>query len=137
MAPSHTKKSIKKNAQGGFTVLEVAVAMVVVAIGLLSLASVIPLMKADVVKSDQRTEAVFLAQEAAEWLHGLAYSDSLISAGSHIDSNFAVPGFDRSWVVEDNTPMSGVKRITVSIDRDGGNTGESAQMVFLHSEAGR
>jgi|GEM_PF-6740862 len=116
--------------------LEVAVSMVVVAVGLLGLASVIPLMKADVVRSDQRTKSVFLAQETAEWLHSMAYDDSLLTAGQHDGTGAFPAGYVRSWNVEANVPIASVKKVTVTVDRTG-KPDDGAQVVFLHAKAGR
>ena len=110
--------------------------MMVFSVGLLALASVVPLLKSDVTRSNQRTRAVFLAEETAEWLHGLAYDDSLLVAGDHDDPQFGESGYTRSWFVEENAVVSQVKRVTVSVDRDG-QPGESATMVFLHAAVGR
>jgi prepilin-type N-terminal cleavage/methylation domain-containing protein len=120
----------------GFTVIEVAVAMIVLSVGLLGMAATIPMMKTDVVQSDQRTNALFHAQEASERLRGLTYADSLLLPGTHSDPNFNVPNYTRAWTVEQNIPIAGVKRITVTVTRTG-QPDEGATLVFLHAEAGR
>lgn len=119
----------------GFTLIEVSVALSILSIGLLTLAAMVPLAKSDVTRSDQRTRAVFLAQETAEWLHGLAYTDPLLNPGTINDANFNEPGYTRSWTVAADTPIADVKRVTVTIARTGG-TGQSSTVVFLHSQAG-
>jgi len=75
----HVKKP--SSDERGFTILEVAISMVVLSLGLLALATVIPLMKADVQRSDTRTQASFLAEETAEWLHSLQYTDGQLLDG--------------------------------------------------------
>lgn len=129
------KKPRRIRSQRGFTLIEVAIALSILGVGLLSLAAMIPLAKQDVLRSDQRTRAVFLAQESAEWLHGLAYSDPLLDPGTHNDANFDKPGYTRSWSVTASTPMADVKRVTVTITRTDGS-GQNSSVVFLHSEAG-
>ena len=126
----------RRLGRAGMTVIEVAVALSVLSTGLLGLMAVIPLAKTDLRKSSQRTKSVFLAQESAEWLHGLTYDDSELDAGNHPEAAFGVAGYVRSWTVEQNVPLTGVKKVTVQIRRTtGGN--ETAQVVFLHAEAGR
>jgi len=120
----------------GFTVLEAMIALVILSMGLLSFAATIPIMKQDLVESDQRTRAVFLAQQSVEWLHGLPYDDPLIAAGNHDDLDYEVEDYSRTWQVVDDDPVPNVKKITVTVARDGGPD-ESATMVFLHAEAGR
>lgn len=109
--------------------------MAIMGIGLMGLAALMPVMKMDNVRSGQRTRATFLAQESAEWLHGLAYDDSLLDNGTWIDEDYNVTGYSRQWRVETNVPATGVKRVTVQINRDDGRAG--ATVVFLHAEAGR
>jgi len=48
-----------------------------------------------------------------------------------------VPGFSRSWTVEDDTPIPNVKRITVNINKDQERVSEGASLVFLYARAGR
>jgi hypothetical protein len=103
--------------------------------GLLALAATLPMVKADLTRSDQKTRAVFLAQETAEWLHGLSYGDSLLETGTWVEGGFET-NYDRSWTVEADIPMPGVKRVTVNVTRSDDYT-ESAQAVFLHAEVGR
>lgn len=143
MVSSRSSKRSRRGRPGsaGLTVIEVAIALAVLSIGLLSLVAVIPLAKTDLRRSGQRTEAVFVAQETAEWLRGMAYDDDLLSAGDHTvaeDSTggVAVAGYSQSWAVEDNAPLTGVKRVTVLAQRTTGGD-ESAQIVFLHAEVGR
>lgn len=110
--------------------------MVIFSVGILALISVVPLLKVDLTRSDQRTRAVFLAEETAEWLHGLAYDDSLLTDGTHVDAAFNEPGYSRSWTVESDILLPRVKRVTIQVGRTG-QPGESADLVFLHAEAGR
>ncbi len=130
-----TLKSLRED-RGGFSVLEAVVSLVILSMGLLGFASVIPAMKGDLVRSDQRTRALYLTQETVEWLHGLPYDDDELTEGLHQDAAFDVEGFERSWTIENDQPLPNVKRVTVNIDRDGSES-ESASIVFLHAEAGR
>lgn len=110
--------------------------MIVLAVGLLGLAATVPMMKSDLVRSDRRTRATFLAEESVEWLRGLAYADSALIAGTHEDGAYDEPGYALTWTVENDVPSAGIKRITVSVDREQGPD-DSATIVFLHAEAGR
>ena len=121
---------------GGFTVVESLMALVVLSIGLLSFAATIPMMKKDLVDSDHLTRSVFLAQQSAEWLHGLTFEDPLLDEGNHEDPNYAVAGYTRSWAVQNDDPVPNVKKVTVTVARIG-DADESATMIFLHAEAGR
>lgn len=127
---------VRRPPEAGFTVVEIAISMAVLGIGLLALAALMPLLKIDDLRSGQRTRASFLAEESAEWLHGLAYDDSLLQAGTWIDEQFGVPGYQRRWTVETDVPQSGIKRVTIQIERADRATA-GARVVFLHAEAGR
>lgn len=141
VTPGQRRTSPLARLSAGFTVIEVAVALSILSIGLLSMAAIIPLAQRDMRRSDQRTRTVFLAQETAEWLHGLPYNDNLLTAGNHVQSNFGVPGYSRSWAVTDNTPITNVKQVTVTVYRGDSNTTalrqrQNATVVFLHAQAG-
>jgi Tfp pilus assembly protein PilV len=112
------------------------VAMTVFSVGLLGLAATLPLMKADVSRSEQRTRAVIIAEETTEWLRGLAYADTSLDAGAHPDPDFPVANYERSWTVLQDDPISGIKRVTVAVNRID-NPEESANIVFFHAQAGR
>ena len=110
--------------------------MTIFSVGIVALGSIVPLLKSDVTRSDQRTRAVYLAQETVEWLHGLPYDDPLLAEGTHADETYTEPGYTRSWRVESDVVMAGVKQVRVSVNRDG-QPGESASILFFHAEVGR
>jgi Tfp pilus assembly protein PilV len=116
--------------------VETMVAMMVFSIGLLGLAATMPLMKADVSHSEQRSRAVIIAEETTEWLRGLAYADSSLDAGAHPDLSFPVANYERAWTVQENDPITGIKRVTVAVNRID-DPAESANIVFFHAQAGR
>lgn len=136
MARPRRQLNTTRSDRRGFTLIEIMVAISVFSIGVLGLATMLPLLKSDVTRSDQRTRAVIIAEETAEWLRGLAYADSSLSAGNHEDVAFDIPNYELSWTVADNNPIAGVKQVTVIANRVG-QPGESANIVFLHAEAGR
>lgn len=105
-------------AEKGFTLVEVVVALTVVAIGVLGISVIFPLSGHDVSKSGMSTKALELCQEKIEELHHCAYDDpDLTPAVTHVDSlNPIISAFERSWYVQDNQPISGCKTIEVTVE---------------------
>ena len=103
--------------QQGFTLIEVVIALTVIAIGILGLSIVFPTTTRDVGKSGVTTKALQLAQEKMEDLHALAYDDpDLNGTYAHADSANPIDGvFVRTWDVDDDQPISGCKRVTVEV----------------------
>jgi hypothetical protein len=109
--------------------------MVIISVGLMFLVATVPLLMASVVDSGQTTRATFITEKTSEWLHGLDYTDPLLTAGTHEDSPPDSP-FERTWTVEDDVPEAGVKRVTV-IARHRTEADNQAKVVFFHASAGR
>lgn len=133
---SPRRQKIHSPDRRGFTLIETMVAMTVFSIGLLGLAAMMPTLKSDLSHSEQRSRAVIIAEETTEWLRGLAYADSSLDAGGHLDPDFPVANYERGWTVQEDDPMAGIKRVTVAVQRID-NPAESASIVFFHAQAGR
>jgi prepilin-type N-terminal cleavage/methylation domain-containing protein len=104
-------------AEKGFTLVEVIVALTVLAIGVLGISVIFPLSSHDLSKSGMSTKALELCQEKIEELHNMAYDEAALStAVVHQDSLNPIGGaFDRSWYVQDNQPVAGCKTIQVTV----------------------
>jgi len=62
------------------------------------------------------TIAMNLAQEQLEDLKGLGYTDADLADGDHADPDNPIQRhFQRSWVVVDDSPIIGMKTITVNV----------------------
>ncbi len=98
----------------GFTVIEVLIGLVILAIGLLGIGA----MQITSVKggafSNSITQATILAQDELEYLKQLSYGDSNLSNGQH--NQGVVPGtiFSRSYRVGEDAGNS-MKTITVTV----------------------
>jgi prepilin-type N-terminal cleavage/methylation domain-containing protein len=105
-------------AEKGFTLVEVVVALTVVAIGILGISAVFPLAGRDLSKSGVSTKALELCQEKIEELHHNAYdAPALTPAVTHVDSlNPIIDAFERSWYVLEDQPVSGCKTIQVTVE---------------------
>jgi len=105
-------------SEKGFTLVEVVVALTVIAIGVLGISVIFPLSGHDVSKSGMSTKALELCQEKIEELHHSAYdAAALTPAVTHVDSlNPIIEAFNRSWYVTQDQPVSGCKTIEVTVE---------------------
>jgi prepilin-type N-terminal cleavage/methylation domain-containing protein len=105
-------------AEKGFTLVEVVVALTVLAVGILGISVIFPLSSHDVSKSGMSAKALELCQEKIEELHDCAYDAAdLTPAVTHVDSlNPIVNAFERSWYVQQNQPIPGCKTIHVTVE---------------------
>jgi prepilin-type N-terminal cleavage/methylation domain-containing protein len=100
----------------GFTIIEVLVALVVFAIGALSVAAMIPAGTRSNSHAGEETRASEVGSARVEALLGTPYSDPTLSAGVHQDPANPYPGsYYVSWRVEDDQPIPLCKRITVTV----------------------
>ena len=98
----------------GFTLVEVMVSMTILAVGLLAISGMVPTAYTNISGSAVETRALGFAQERLDQLRVTTYTSTDLTAGSHTDAAPAA-GYTRVYTVEDNTPMSGVKRISVTV----------------------
>ncbi len=98
----------------GFTLIEVLIALVILAIGLLAAVRLVPLGSRDAARSMERTRASQLTTARAERLLTLPYADPDLDPGTHDDPQSPLEGgYFVSWSVEQDQPVPGCKRITV------------------------
>ncbi|MBI4537843.1 MAG: prepilin-type N-terminal cleavage/methylation domain-containing protein [candidate division NC10 bacterium] len=110
----------------GFTLVEVLVAMTVLAVGLLAISGMVPTAYTNISMSGVDTRGIGFAQERLDQLRLEPWTSTALTAGSHTDTAPA-SGYTRSYLVEDNAPMSGVKRLTVTV------TGYRGRQVILQT----
>jgi prepilin-type N-terminal cleavage/methylation domain-containing protein len=102
----------------GFTLMEVMVALIIFSVGLLGLASVLPLGINRVTDSASDTRASELAAERAEKVITSPYDDPDNDAGDHTDPHNPRDGvYNVSWSVEVNQPITSCKRVTISVTK--------------------
>ncbi|MBF0101937.1 MAG: type IV pilus modification protein PilV [Desulfobacterales bacterium] len=107
-----------KHTQQGFTLLEVLVAMIIFAIGIIGVAS----MQINATRANAfaylLSEAYTYAQDMQEQLMNTVYSHGSLAVGSHTDSN-PPEGFYRSWTVtSDPSGNNRYKIIEVTVGWD-------------------
>lgn len=118
--------------QKGFTLLELLIALVILAIGLLGLAGLhITAIKGNV-SGFKLSTASAIAQERIEELKALDPASAALSAGIHNDVPVTVQGraYNRSYTIQDNTPVTGISTIlfTISWVEPGTGTARSSRL---------
>jgi type IV pilus assembly protein PilV len=112
-------RSIRKPK--GFTLIEVAVGLIILAIGLLAIAAMQITSTKGGYFSSNVTQATILAQDKLEYLKNLSYSDSNLSSGQHNEGIISGTIFSREYDIVENAGNS-MKTITVIIQwTDRGN----------------
>lgn len=100
-----------RSSQKGFSLIETMVAMVILGIGLLAVAQMIPLGLAGVTQAGLRTNAVQSAQQRLDELKVSDFTDAALDAGTYSETqgNYTV-----SWTITDNDPVQASKRIVMT-----------------------
>ena len=103
-----------KTRQSGFTILEVMIAISILAIGLLAVFSGQNMAIRGNDRASHLTEGMTLAQDKMEELLALPYDS--VTTGSGTQGNYSI-----AWTVYDNDPINNTKRIVVTVTGQGLN----------------
>lgn len=99
----------------GFSLVEVMVAMTILSIGLLGLAG----LQATAINGNRHgnatTGATALAQVTIEQIRNRDYDDVTYTNFPASTSNVDGSIYDRGILIEDNTPLNELKRVTVTV----------------------
>ena len=102
--------------QAGFSAVELIVSVVIFGILMLGFAGVFPMGMRAVEKGERMAVATSLAQDEIERIKLLRNADPDLVAGTHVDAGNPLLGaYARSWVVTDDSPMAGMKRLDMNI----------------------
>lgn len=102
--------------QKAITLVELLVVCVIIGIAFMGLAGIFPLGMKNLNQSRMRTVATDLAQEKMEELFDLRGTDADLYPGVHDDPGNPVrTSFNRYWTVTGDTPMVGMKKISVRV----------------------
>lgn len=130
MNHSPSIESSRKDIERGFTLIEVIVAISILTVGILAIASMqIKAMGGNYFAS-RVTESTSLAQDKLEELISLSYDDAELSAGTHTEAS-PPSGFTISWDVNDDNPVTDTKLITVSVTPQGKGVPNPAQLTYI------
>ncbi len=111
-APRVNARTRRRRRSGGFTLLELMITLVVLAVGVLALGQMMPAGSRAMNRSRSRTSGTALAAQKVEDLKSLAWTDTNLSAGNRSDTSGK---YTRTWVITDNVPLTGTKKIAVTV----------------------
>ena len=101
-----------RNGVRGFTLLELMITLVVLAVGVLALGQLMPAGSRSMSRSRSVTSGTGLAAQELENLKALAWTDATLSAGTHTDRSGK---YTRTWIITDDTPLAGTKKVEVTV----------------------
>ncbi len=110
----------RRDREAGFTLIEVMIAMIIMAVGLLTigLAQLTAIRMATT--SKYMSQAMYLAEQQMESF----YVNSPVVAGTFQDPGNPIPAdpsgddlsnFNRSWVIQTDTPTAGMSTVVVTV----------------------
>ncbi|MBP8985881.1 MAG: prepilin-type N-terminal cleavage/methylation domain-containing protein [Syntrophobacterales bacterium] len=124
------RRGCRQGSCGGFTILEVLVAIFIFVVALLGLVSVTTSVIHGNAYSKQVTTATNLAQDLMEDLKRKGYDHSDVSAGTHNDPGDPLSGiYTRTWSVVDNNPVTNIKTLTVTVAWSWRGAARNVQLV--------
>ncbi len=99
----------------GFSLIELMIAMAILAIGLLGLAG----LQGTAINGNHHgnmiSQATVLAQDTIELIQNIAYDDIDTATNADLPASETVNNFDRTILIEDDTPLNELKRVTVTV----------------------
>jgi prepilin-type N-terminal cleavage/methylation domain-containing protein len=104
-----------KHWHGGFSLLEVLVAMVILSIASLAVGKLMVGSSSFVSENAESTHAISLAQQKLENLRNLRYLDLVSDSETRPGSEWKGMPFTVAWVVSNNTPITGTKTVVVTV----------------------
>ena len=124
----------RETREGGFTLLEVIVAISILTVGLLAVAS----MQTAAIRGNDAayrvTEGVTWAQDRLEYLMALPYDDSKLSNGTGKSDPMTSPaGYTITYDVA-NGPIANTKRITVITSRNDRGATKTRRLISVKSD---
>jgi len=113
-----------RRAQEGFTLVEVLVVMVILAIGILPLALIQVRARSEVQEADNYTRAVTIAQRELEWAKGMGFADAAPDSG--LDAGVV-------WRTTISDVDLGLRQVDVTVIFNQGGTPDTLGMSSLLS----
>jgi len=106
------RRRLERAGDRGFSLIEIMFAITFLGIGLMAVAQMIPMATHQIVTAKQISDAAAVGQSKMEELKMEDYLSAALSAGTYSDTTDA---YTRSWTITDSSPVSGSKRIDLTV----------------------
>jgi prepilin-type N-terminal cleavage/methylation domain-containing protein len=107
----------------GFTLIEVLLTVALIAVSLLAMATMSVTSYQNVGRGSEQTTGVMLATQRMEWLRNQPYTSTSLNAGTTTTTLMSpYDGYSRTTTIVDNTPIAGMKQVTIQIGAPSGRT---------------
>ena len=127
------KKHHHPKSRDGFTILEILVALGILAFGILAVASMQTASLSGTSKAQSGTDGTAVAMAQLEQLMALNYSDSNLTDGSHPSTPMtdATGRYNIEWFCDNDVPVPNTKTIQVVISWDEGGVTKSTDLTYV------
>jgi type IV pilus assembly protein PilV len=129
-----TKNTFFSENENGFTLIEVLLSISILAIGLLGMAALQSTATKGNALAKKNTLAISLAEDKIEEYKNTLYDNIIPTDGITEENLHAGAIYKRITKIEDNTPITGVKSITVTVTWQNGS--KSVSFTTLISQNG-
>ena len=117
-------------SQSGIGLIEIIIAMLIFGVGIAAAMRTLPDSNVATTRARNISVATNLAQEEIEALMGTPLNSAELAAGDHADPrNPLERHFTRTWTVTDNVPLTGMKRLAVTVTYVGGGNDRSVTLT--------
>jgi len=117
-------------SEKGIGLIEIIVAILIFGIGITAAIRSLPVSNTATTRARNITIATNLAQEKIEELMSCPYSSAGLNAGDHVDPDNPLERiFTRTWNVVDNMPVTGMKRVIVTVTYTSSSDDNSATLT--------
>lgn len=106
------------------------IAMLIFGVGITAALRTLPDSNKATSRARNLTVATNLAQQKMEQLVGSPFSGADLTAGNHVDPENPINiHFTRNWTVRDNSPLTDMKTVTVTVTYTSGSSDNSATLT--------
>lgn len=118
------------NSQKGIGLVEIMIAMLIFGVGITAALRTLPDSNKATSRARNLTIATNLAQQKMEQLVGTPISGADLVAGNHVDPENPIDiHYTRNWTVTDNSPLTDMKTVTVTVTYTSGSSDNSATLT--------
>jgi type IV pilus assembly protein PilV len=123
-------------SESGVTLIEILIAVTILAIGLLGVAG----LQVTAIKGNSHgntiSQATAIAEEQVEIIRNMDYSEVTFDPNPFVENNVDGTIYTRTTEVENNTPLTDLKRVTVTVTWSSGSKNRQVQLRTIVANEG-